>query len=46
METKLKVSEMQSVKTYLEFPSMLVVPSVKRIGGLTLLWKNEVVVST
>ena len=40
METKLKVSEMQSVKTDLEFPSMLVVPSVKRSGELALLWKN------
>ena len=46
METKLTVSEMQSVKTDLEFPSMLVVPSVKCSGGLALLWKNEVVVST
>ena len=46
METKLKVNEMQSVKTELEFPSMLVVPNVKRSGGLALLWKNEVVVST
>ena len=46
METKLKVSEMQSIKTELEFPSMLVVPSVNRSGGLALLWKNEVVVST
>ena len=46
METKLKVSEMQSVKRELEFPSMLVVPSVNRSGGLALLWKNEMVVST
>ena len=46
METKLTVSEMQSVKTDLEFPLMLVVPSVKRSGGLALLWKNEMVVST
>ena len=45
METKLTVSEMQAVKTELEFPSMLVVPSVRRSGGLALLWKNEVVVS-
>ena len=46
METKLKVNEMQSVKTELEFPSMLVMPSVKRSGELALLWKNEVVVFT
>ena len=46
METKLKVNEMQFVKTELEFPSMLVVPSVKRSGGLAFLWKNEMVVST
>ena len=46
METKLTVSEMQSIKRDLEFPLMLVVPSVKRSGGLALLWKNEMVVST
>ena len=46
MESKLKVSEMQFVKRELEFPSMLVVPSVNRSDGLVLLWKNEVVVST
>ena len=46
METKLTVSEIQSVKTDFEFPSMLVVPSVKHSGGHALLWKNEVVVST
>ena len=46
METKFTVSEMQSVKTKLEFPAILVVPSVRRSGGLALLWKNEVVVSS
>ena len=37
---------MQSIKTELEFPLMLIVLSVRRSGGLALLWKNEVVVST
>ncbi|KAK9996993.1 hypothetical protein SO802_021679 [Lithocarpus litseifolius] len=46
METKLSVSEMQPIKAELDFPSMLVVPSVRRSGGLVLLWKNEVVVDT
>ncbi|KAK9992170.1 hypothetical protein SO802_027155 [Lithocarpus litseifolius] len=46
METKLSVSEMQPIKAELDFPSMLVVPSVRRSGGLALLWKNEVVVDT
>lgn len=46
METKLTVSEMQSVKMDMEFPSMLVVPCVRYSGGLALFWKNEVVVST
>ena len=45
-ETKLLVSEMQPVKAKLDFLSMLVVPSVRRYGGLVLLWKNEVVVDT
>ncbi|KAK9989376.1 hypothetical protein SO802_029615 [Lithocarpus litseifolius] len=46
METKLTVSEMQSIKAELEFPSMLAVSSVRRNGGLALFWKSEVVVST
>ena len=46
MEMKLTVSEMQSIKTELQFPLMLIVLSVRRSGGLALLWKNEVVVST
>ena len=45
-ETKLLVSEMQPIKAKLDFLSMLVVPSVRRYGGLVLLWKNEVVVDT
>ena len=37
---------MQPIKAKLDFLSMLVVPSVRRYGGLVLLWKNEVVVDT
>lgn len=46
METKFLVIEMQPIKTELDFPLMLVVPSVRCSGGLTLLWKNKVVVDT
>ena len=46
METKLTVNEMQTIKTELDFPSMLCVPNVRRSGGLALLWKNYVVVTT
>lgn len=46
IESKLTVSEMQLIKIELDFPSMHVVPSVRHGGGLALLWKNDVVVST
>ena len=46
METKLSVAKMQPIKAELDFPSMLVVPSLRRSGGLALLLKNDVVVDT
>ena len=46
METKLSVREMEPIKTELGYPSMLVVSSERRNGGLALLWAAEVVVDT
>ena len=41
METKFEVSEMDGIKRKLERQQGLVVPSIKRAGGLALLWKNS-----
>ena len=46
METKLSIREMEPIKTELGYPSMLVVSSERRKGGLALLWAAEVVVDT
>lgn len=46
METKLPIREMETIKTKLGYPSMLVVSSEGRKGGLALLWNVEVVVDT
>ena len=40
IKTKFDVSEMTSIKNKLDRQQGLVVPSVKRGGGLALLWKN------
>ena len=40
METKFVVSEMDGIKRNLERQQGLVVPSIKRAGGLALLWRN------
>ena len=42
METKLDVSEMDGIKRKIERQQGLVVPSVRRGGGLALLWKNTI----
>ena len=41
IKTKFDVSEMTSIKNKLDRQQGLVVPSVKRGGGLALLWKNS-----
>nr|XP_023917061.1 uncharacterized protein LOC112028598 [Quercus suber] len=41
METKFDVTEMDGVKQKIERQQGLVVPSVRRAGGLALLWKNS-----
>ncbi|XP_030946004.1 uncharacterized protein LOC115970518 [Quercus lobata] len=41
METKFDVSEMDGIKRKIERQQGLVVPSIKRAGGLALLWKNS-----
>ena len=41
METKLNVSEMESIKSELGFSAMLAMPCESRRGGLALLWKEE-----
>ena len=40
IETKFEVSEMARIKKKLERQEGLVVPSVRRGGGLALLWKS------
>ena len=46
METKLSVSEMKPIQQELQFDSMTAIPSVRRSGGIALLWKNEVPLTT
>ena len=41
METKFDVTEMDGVKQKVERQQGLVVPSIRRVGGLALLWKNS-----
>ncbi|XP_023871998.2 uncharacterized protein LOC111984613 [Quercus suber] len=45
METKLVVTEFDSIKEGLKRSQGLVVPSIRRSGGLVLLWKKELSVS-
>ena len=40
METKFDVTKMDGIKRKIERQQGLVVPSVRRGGGLVLLWKN------
>ena len=42
METKQTVEKMKKIKGDLRYDGMLVVPCVRRIGGLAMLWKSEV----
>ncbi|GLT72801.1 hypothetical protein SLA2020_447050 [Shorea laevis] len=42
METKLRRTEMASLRVKLGFDSLFVVDSVRRSGGLAMLWKEEV----
>ena len=46
METNLLVNEMIPIKDELGYRSMLAVPSVRRSGGLALLWKDDVTINT
>lgn len=46
MKTKFSIREMEPIKNELGYPSMLVVSSEGRKGGLALLWNAEVVVDT
>ena len=41
METKFDVTEMYGVKRKIERQQGLVVPSIRKAGGLALLWKNS-----
>ena len=45
METKLVVAEFDSIKEGLKRSQGLVVSSIRRSGGLALLWKKELSVS-
>ena len=42
METNFDVTEMDGIKRKIERQQGLVVPSVRRGGGLALLWKNTI----
>lgn len=44
METKLSIQELDPIKTEIGFNSTLAVPSIRRSGGITLLWKDSVMV--
>ena len=44
METKFNVEEMAYIKHKLERSQGMIVPSVRRSGGLAFLWKDSVVV--
>ena len=41
METKMDTTEMDGIKRKVERKQGLVVPSIKRAGGLALLWKTS-----
>ena len=41
METKFTVEEMDEIKHKLERSQGMIVPSVRRSGGLALLWKES-----
>ena len=41
METKFDVLEMDGVKRKIERQQGLVIPSIKKAGGLALLWRNS-----
>ena len=42
METKQSVSEMKQIQAGLPYRSMFMVPSIRRNGGLALLWMEEI----
>lgn len=44
METKLSIKEIEPIKNEIGFHSMLATPSVRRSGGLALLWKDTIMV--
>ena len=44
METKYNVEEMVDIKRKLERSQGMIVPSVRRSGGLALLWKDSLAV--
>ena len=46
METKSSVTEMIPIRDELGYRSMLAVPSLRRSGGLALLWKDDIMVDT
>lgn len=42
IETKLDITEIDGIKQKIERQQGLVVPSIRRAGGLALLWRNSV----
>lgn len=42
METKQTMDEMRKIQADLRYDNFLVVPCVRRAGGLAMLWKDEV----
>lgn len=42
METKQTVDEMRNIQVDLRYDNMLDVPCVRRVGGLAMLWKDEI----
>lgn len=42
IETKFVVSKMEGIKSKLDWQQGLVVPSIRRGGGLTLLWRSSI----
>lgn len=44
METKLSIQEMETIKNEIGFQSMLAISSVRRGGGVALLWKDTITV--
>ena len=45
METKLSMQEMIPISDELGYRSMLAIPSVRRSGGLAMLWTDDVMVN-